>query len=447
MRENEVLTSISSRKSPFNSQFAIRNSQFRKDFGIFFTPDWVVDFMIGLISDDKITQKRLSILEPACGMGQFLQGLKRNKKSLYDRAKKVGVEINRSVYARFPQNEIQMVFADFLLWESAQKFDVIIGNPPYGIPSLSEHYAIKVDDKTKAKYKTLFRTWHGKYNVYGAFIEKSVELLKENGELIFITPASFLFLDEFKKLRAFLAENGDTEIIYMGEEVFEPDASVASVVLKFIKGERYSGNLLLSEYSGGQMILHRKETNWKGDIVTFRTPFSDALKRICGARLGDLFDIRISPRTPEIKKNAHIIRDRKKIDENYLPILNGRNLKVGEIIYEPLTEHWIHKSKVGSLRGYFNKPHIVVGLGFRGERQLAAAFDARAYPWMGDVYHLTPKKEFSRAELELSEEDIARYLNSAMARQYVMDTFREVTYHLSITQLKEIPLPTTFRAS
>ncbi|MDW8437762.1 MAG: N-6 DNA methylase, partial [Chloroherpetonaceae bacterium] len=72
MRENEVLTSISSRKSPFNSQFAIRNSQFRKDFGIFFTPDWVVDFIIGLISDDKTTQKRISILEPACGMGQFL---------------------------------------------------------------------------------------------------------------------------------------------------------------------------------------------------------------------------------------------------------------------------------------------------------------------------------------------------------------------------------------
>ena len=59
----------------------------------------------------------------------------------------------------------------FILWNTADKYDIIIGNPPYGIPSLSDHYTIKVDNKTKERYKEIFETWYGKYNVYGAFIE------------------------------------------------------------------------------------------------------------------------------------------------------------------------------------------------------------------------------------------------------------------------------------
>lgn len=427
-----------------NSQILTSDLQFRKDFGIFFTPAWVVDFMISLISSEKFRGQHLSILEPACGDAQFLRGLKRNKVALYKKAYKIGVEVNKSVFPRFLQDNIEIVFADFLLWEPGQKFDIILGNPPYGIPSLSKHYAIKVDDTTKAKYKQLFSTWYGKYNIYGAFIEKSIKLLKEQGELIFITPASFLFLDEFKKLREFLARHGETVIIYLGDKVFKPEADIAAAVLKFVNCKKHAGHLSLGEYVHQKIILHRHKTNWQGEIITFRSAFTDALKTHCNFLLGDLFDIRISPRTPEIKKNPHIIRSKKQIDKNYLPILNSRNLQVGKIIYEPLASCWIHKSKVSTLRAYFNKPHIVVGLGFRGEHQLAAAFDARAYPWMGDVYHLIAKECFT--DMELSPQDIVQYLNSATVRRYIMDTFREVTYHLSITQLKQIPLPKTFKA-
>lgn len=51
--------------------------------------------------------------------------------------------------------------------------------------------------------------------------------------------------------------------------------------------------------------------------------------------------------------------------DDYLPILNGKNLKCNQIIYENLTGYWIKKQDINKLRGYFNQPHIVVGLGFR----------------------------------------------------------------------------------
>lgn len=162
----------------------------KKDFGIFFTPDRAVDFMIGLIDDEKILKqkKEFAVLEPACGMTQFLTGLKRNKLALYKRAIKIGIEINKSIVENINHPGIEIINADFLLWRSEQKFDIIVGNPPYGIPSLSEHYTIRVNDETKNIYKRNFSTWYGKYNVYGAFIEKAIQLLKENGQLIFITP-------------------------------------------------------------------------------------------------------------------------------------------------------------------------------------------------------------------------------------------------------------------
>jgi hypothetical protein len=40
----------------------------RKDFGIFFTPDWVVDFMVELIPQELLSnsERTIYILEPAC---------------------------------------------------------------------------------------------------------------------------------------------------------------------------------------------------------------------------------------------------------------------------------------------------------------------------------------------------------------------------------------------
>lgn len=143
-------------------------------------------------------------------------GIKRNYPSLYRKAQITGVEINKDIIDYFTNlkilNDIKLINSDYLLWEPKQKFElIIIGNPPYGIPSPSVHYSIKIDNITKEKYKDIYKTWYGKYNVYGAFIKKSVKILKSDGQLIFILPVTFMILDDFKKLRAFLSHNGYTK--------------------------------------------------------------------------------------------------------------------------------------------------------------------------------------------------------------------------------------------
>jgi len=432
-----------------SSQLALEANfeQIRKDYGIFFTPERIVDFMVGLIdAQEYVGRNKVNILEPACGLAQFLSGIKRMHPSLFRKASLSGVEINYEIIRRLKSlriaDEINLIHQDYLLWQSEPVFDLIIGNPPYGIPSLSSHYTIKIPPETKERYKKLFQTWYGKYNVYGAFIEKSVKLLKPEGRLILIVPATFMILDEFKKLREFLAKNGRSQLIYLGPDVFKPEAEVASLVLDFRKSKQLAHNLKLLEYQGGKTFPIKVEHRWDGEVVKFETEYSRALENHCSYLLQDLFEIRISPRTPEIKNSSLVLKTKPKHSSGYLPLLNGRNLKCNQIFYENLSGYWIKKTDLHRFRGWFGKPHIVVGLGFRENGKVAAGLDDRCYPWMGDIYHLFEKEGLFNTGYDLSKSELLEYLNSEYIRRYVKDAFREITYHLSITQLKHLPVPT-----
>ncbi len=418
----------------------------KKYLGIFFTPEWVIKLMVNLIDSFFLSKDALRILEPACGSCQFLLGIKKHRPEVYKKSSTmVGVEIRGDIlnYPFERNTRIKLINSDYLLWTTNDKYDLIIGNPPYGIPSLSEHYTIKVDGETKDKYKKIYETWYGKYNVYGAFIEKSIKLLKEGGQLIFIVPATFMILDEFKKLRSFIALHGNTEIIYMGADVFKPEADVTTVILKFTKSKLGRGRLTLYDFKDGNLNMIYKTNSWKGEIILFSSEFTREIDNICSFKLSDIYTIRISPRTPEIKNSTDVIKAKHPLDTTeLLPILNGKNLKVGKILYQPLSGYWIEKRKKNKLRKFFDKPHIVVGLGFRGNRQIGSAYDSKAYPWMGDVYHLLREYTLTNGNFNLTDEEMVNFLNSDIVSRYINEVFRDITYHLSITQLSIIPIPT-----
>jgi adenine-specific DNA-methyltransferase len=45
-------------------------------------------------------------------------------------------------------------------------------------------------------------------------------------------------------------------------------------------------------------------------------------------------------------------------------------------------------------------------------------------------------------EFDLTDEEVVEYLSSDYVKRYIKDVYREITYHLSITQIKNIPIPT-----
>ena len=437
----------------------------RKRFGLFFTPDEVIELMV------KISGFQTGkALEPACGLGQFLarileRYILNNPKEInlsknifgVESTKEIADEVNDYVYSYlqlrgFKGNygKIPVLVEDFLLAKLNPDFDLVIGNPPYGILGQNKHYPIPVTKELKEKYKGLFRTWYGKYNIYGLFIEKSVNLLKKEGKLVFIIPATWMILDEFKKLREFLAYNGKVIVYYLGPKVFK-DAEVCTVILELRKG---SNGLELWDYSNRERDLAVSKDEYQGEIIRFEDNFSKKMERGASYKLGDLFDIYISARSPEVKKNPYVLKFSNKpggsnrgngtselfksneLLDGYLPILNGRNLKPFKIDYETnFSGYWIKSDKVKTLKSFYLKEHIAVGHTKGG--RVVAALDSKKYPWISDVYLLFPKHSvFTRFKME----DIVYILNSDLMNKYARTLYREITPHTTATQLKLLPL-------
>jgi type I restriction-modification system DNA methylase subunit len=100
-------------------------------------------------------------------------------------------------------------------------FDVVIGNPPYGasVSSLDKKFYDK-------KYQTTFPN----YDTYGLFFEKSLLLLKKNGYLGFITPNTFLVIENGYALRSLLFEKVTVKTLLESFNVF-PDAVVEPITI------------------------------------------------------------------------------------------------------------------------------------------------------------------------------------------------------------------------
>jgi adenine-specific DNA-methyltransferase len=403
-----------------------------KAYGAVSTPKVIVDLMVEL--SEIRGKSSLEILEPACGLCNFLLNI---YSKFPDRENKLfGVELNKDVYLEMTSFieqyslPVKLINEDFLLLKTPERFDLVIGNPPYGIIGRETHYRISTLREMKAEYKKQFCTWKGKYNVYGAFIEKSINLLKDKGRLVFIIPATWMILDEFSALREYLSQKGKTKVYYLGRNVFK-GIEVTSSIIVFEKGKKGVELYHKSDEGGFHFVLDKFSDIWDGDILRFSNEYTKSIEKN-SVKLGDLFDIKISARSPELRNFKFSMEEKSSFN---LPVLNGRNLKKGLITRDNYTGIWINKTRVCQLKKFYGiVPRAVVGHTKGGK--IVAAIEDEVYPYVGDVYHLLPKRKITRRELE----KILTWLNSEEMEEYVRMLYKEISPHITKTQLLLIPI-------
>jgi adenine-specific DNA-methyltransferase len=217
--------------------------------GQVFTPPAVVERMLAL------RKRRGRSLDPSAGDGAFCTRV-------------TGCEAIEIDPAVAPPGAKVM---DFFALPLTEKFDTIIGNPPYvrqqDIPA-----------ETLARLdSTLF---DGRSNLYLYFIEKAVRHLRRGGELIFIVPREFAKLTAARKLNAFLYEEGDiTDFVELGDARIFGSHNPNCAIFRFERG-RHARRLHDGRHFAlvdGQLMFLR------GD---YRVPLSELFEVKVGAVSG-----------------------------------------------------------------------------------------------------------------------------------------------------------------
>ena len=213
--------------------------------GQVFTPPEVVSRMLAL------RRNKGRALEPACGDGAFSSRLRNC----------ISIEIEPSISPR------GALIQDFFSYPVSEKFDTIIGNPPY----------VKARDIRPDTRKLLSsQLLNGHASLYLHFIEKCVRHLIPGGELIFITPRDFLKSTGSATLNTWLYERGTiTDIEDLGDARIFAGATPNCVIWRFEKD-----NFSHRTHDGRRMTL------CGGQLLFAHGIYSVPMASVFGVRVG-----------------------------------------------------------------------------------------------------------------------------------------------------------------
>ena len=249
----------------------------------------------------------------------------------------------------YDQNAVAEFFDPEWMLGYGEGFDIVIGNPPYiQLQNNGGELAKLYQDQD---YKTFARTG----DIYCLFYERGWQLLKEEGNLCYITSNKWMRAGYGEKTREFFANKTNPMLLidFAGVKIFE-SATVDTNILLFSKSNNQHETVCavtnkqnkdsvknLSDFvqqqnsicdfnsSDSWVILSPIEQSIKRKIEAVGTPLKDWDIQInYGIKTGfnDAFIISTEKRN-EILANCRDAEERKRTEELIRPILRGRDIK------------------------------------------------------------------------------------------------------------------------
>lgn len=224
------------------------------------------------------------ILEPSVGQGDLVEVLlRKNNKIHFDMYE---IDYNIKLLEGIPKT---VIYNDFLKQNISKTYTTIIGNPPF------------------------VRTQKG--NLYIDFIQKCYDLLKNNGELIFIIPSDFFKLTSASKLLQIMITNGSfTHIYHPHNENLFKNATIDILIFRYCKNNELEKQVL---YNNDLLYIINND-----GLITFNKDIQNT-----NYTFKDCFDIYVG-----------LVSGREKIYKNQeygnIDLLNGENMLEKYILIE-----------------------------------------------------------------------------------------------------------------
>lgn len=215
-------------------------SRERGALGAFYTPPALAGRLLDMAEEQGIDWTRARVLDPASGGGAFLLPAAERMIAALPAAEPafvlrqigtrlVGLELDPYA-AGFGQNAIELLLADItaaagrsapivvrvadtLEEAPTARFDLVIGNPPYGRVTL-----------TPEQRQRFARGLYGHANLYGVFTDIAVRWTKKGGTIAYLTPTSFLSGHYYSALRELMAKEAPPaaiDFVHARRGVFE----------------------------------------------------------------------------------------------------------------------------------------------------------------------------------------------------------------------------------
>ncbi|CAA0143804.1 Eco57I restriction-modification methylase domain-containing protein [Tenacibaculum maritimum] len=263
-------TTLKTKNDILPSQFADRlgveyassvSKEHKKGKGQFFTPTEISSFMGRIASQPK--SKNIIILDPGCGTAILTCSLIEKLIEFdLESIELVAYETDFKLFAYTEQSlqnlknwlkerkvkfKYTLLASDFIedmaiaLDKHKESFDYIISNPPY--------FKLSKNDK---RVKLLQNLVKGQPNIYSFFMAVSVNLLKKDGELIFIVPRSFASGQYFNSFRDYFFSHINLNFVHLFKsrsETFNRDSVLQELLI--LKGDKSNpGNVTISTSEG-----------------------------------------------------------------------------------------------------------------------------------------------------------------------------------------------------
>ncbi|MBN2664839.1 MAG: N-6 DNA methylase, partial [Bacteroidales bacterium] len=196
-------------------------------------------------------------------------------------------------------------------------FDIIIGNPPYIRPH-------NIPDNEKVYLWNNFEVAQQKTDIYAFFIEKSIKLLKSNSILSFIVPKTWFSIYSFEKLRKYVLENSNIQLIgNLPTKVFE-DAVVETTIIQLERSSKVNkGNLInISDVYENSIIKTIEQEEFTNHPNYNITTLNQSKIWENTVKLGDITDIIVGIATGDDKKYCRF----EKLTEIDKPAIRGANV-------------------------------------------------------------------------------------------------------------------------